>query len=143
MNLENNLAFFINQGPVFWAASASVGAGGTLLITALYVYLRRFTQRISLKRKNTVSNVPKAMTNSSKAEIQVTETGYTVASPGLKTPVDSVEAGPSMEDLLHRLKSLGDRLEDSLNPSFNAENPYSALKTRQDSVDYESRVGIG
>ena len=40
MNLGNSLAFFINQGPVFWAASASVAVGGALLIVSIFVFFR-------------------------------------------------------------------------------------------------------
>lgn len=144
MNLANSMDFFINQGPVFWAATASVGTGGALLITALYVYLRRLvhSDRFTLKRR-----VPSAGTvppPAASPEIRITDTGYSLAGkPAMNESVPDAESAP-LGELLARLRTAGDRLEGAL-PRANevTGKSYSKLKTYLNSVEVESKAGIG
>ena len=143
MDLDNSLAFFINQGPVFWAAAASVGAGGALLITALFVYFRRFLcNRRSCKQLGAAepSGNP---AKSFKPEIQVTGTGYSLSTPGAQKRQEPLAYENALGALLVRLRVAGNHLEESYFQNQNKGPRYSPLKTSPDSVENEFRVGMG
>ena len=143
MDLQNNLAFFINQGPVFWAATAAVGTGGALLVTALFIYLRRFLRNRPLKMPDSSSPVETAQKSQAKPEIRVTDTGYSLAATGGAVVEVPGETAAALQDLLLRLRTAGDRMESALLQQQTEGNGYSSLKTTRSPVEYESRVGIG
>ena len=143
MNLDSSLAFFINQGPVFWAATASVGAGGALLITALFVYFRRFVTKHNFR--NPISSFARTAKPeiSAQPEIHITDAGYSVSAPGLAKNEESIPTEMILQDFLKRLRIAGDLLENFQDKQQNKENLYSALKTTPDFVENEFRVGTG
>ena len=143
MTLQNSVSFFINQGPVFWAATASVGAGGALLLTACYIYFRRFVRNRFLRTGMKTESVRVASNGHMNPEITVTGTGYALSRSG---SMETKESAPSQEHLhqfLTRLRAAGDRMEESSHYNKNTESTHSSLKHTHVPVDYEIRMGAG
>jgi len=145
VDLSNELKFFMDQGPMFCAATASVGLGGTLLISAVSGWLRRrisgLSPRLDLLRRRPAT-AEKAST------IEVDETGYTLNGPPPALRTEVVEtADPAtsqrLEELLNRLREAGDRLENALEIPETTDAAYSALKSSGQNVEIETRVGVG
>ncbi len=146
MNLGNDLKFFMDQSPVFWAAAASVGLGGTLLISAIYVWLRRRLADPRLRFR--MPHRRSASTPADSHSIVVDETGYTLngTASALRSEA-AADPDPAtaqrLEELLNRLRDAGDRLENALEIPSSTETAYSALKSVVQDVETETRVGVG
>jgi len=145
LNLDNSLAFFINQGPVFWAATAAVGAGGALLITSLFVALRRFFSRTTFQIRFALPNRRRSVKlepTTARPDIQVTDTGYALAArPSAAEPTGSV-GNSELSALLKRLQAAGNLLEEALPMAPTAGSTYSPLKARVAMVEQETSVGV-
>jgi hypothetical protein len=143
LNLESSLDFLINQGPVFWAATASVGTGGALLITALYIYVRRLARNDRFKLSRIRRTPSESISSAARPEIQVTESEYSLsAGSAVKEQMPTPTTAP-LGELLNRLRAAGDRLEEAVNPGEYAGSTHSTLKTSLIPVEYESKAGIG
>lgn len=134
MNLQHSLDFFLNQGPVFWAACASVGAGGALLITALYIYARRWLVRFQAIRSAAKPKTPIVDAAADGRRVAVTDTGYALT-PSVAPPTGSVSLEESLNGLLGRLRTAGNELEEILAEGAESDLIESALKTSSVMVD--------
>ena len=145
MNLGNDLNFFMQQGPVFWAAAASVGLGGTLLVSAIFVWIRRRISglRLPFGGMNRRGQGQDAVAGA----IAVDETGYSLSGPPpalrREPSPENPEATRELQLLLARLREAGDRLETALEVPADTGIPHSGLKVQVQDVEIETRVGVG
>lgn len=143
MNLIRDFDFFLAQGPLFWAAAASVGLGGALLVSSIYVWARR-----RLGRPGTGWNPARRRRTSRPAPspaIEVTDTGYAVGGAPRAMAPQTAPSGADreqLETLLARLREAGDRLENSLEAPNSKEFFQPVLKPARESDEIESRVGV-
>lgn len=148
MNLGQELDFFMAQGPLFWAAAVSVGLGGTLLVSSVFVWMRRRILPagsglglMRRKSKAAAANAPR---------IELTETGYSVEHAAGALPVQQTAAttDPAAERgqllaLLERLREVGDRLENALETPDTKDFRQPELKHSLVFDEIETRVGVG
>lgn len=145
MDVGHELDFFMAQGPLFWAAAASVGLGGTLLVSSVFVWLRRRlhsagTGMFRLRRRRPTESGP---------AIEVTDTGYSVeGAPRALAPHSDAAGNQPAADrqellaLLERLREAGDRLEVTLERSESADFGKPELKHSLEYDEIETRAGV-
>lgn len=144
LNLVQDLDFFMTQGPVFWAAAASIGLGGALLVGSLIVWMRRRTGALRLALRGMRRGRPDATRTA--PSIEITDTGYAVGGAPRATDPPADETGAAerarLEGLLDRLRSAADRLESTLEASDSKEIFQPALKPEPEADEIETRVGV-
>ena len=125
-------ALFNGQDPVFWAATAAVAAGLTILIVTAFLYLRRF--RVNRARRQTPRPIAAAPARPATGNPAVVQAG-----------VSSSDPAPDRALLLARLKetaagleALRDELRARRLPAAN-----SRLKNPLPEVEYIFRQGVG
>lgn len=146
MNLGQELDFFMAQGPLFWAAAASVGLGGTLLVSSIFVWLRR---RMRLPGAGLPRWGRRSRPAPAKPAIEVNESGYAVEGGARAVVPQSVDpAAAATADaehllaLLQRLREAGNRLESVLDAPQSHDFGEPGLKRSLEYDETETRAEV-
>lgn len=125
-------ALFNGQDPVFWAATAAVAAGLTILVVTAFLYVRRY--RATRARRARPRPVPAASARPAAMNPPLAQAAVSQAD----TEADRALLLARLKDTAAGLEALRDELRARRLPATN-----STLKNPAPEVEYLFRQGVG